>query len=117
MGRTFLLLLLVLGGCASNTSLSSTSFHGRYAWDGSGQDPNRPARRSRAIKPVVARPIDRDIEEEQARLNTLTKYSPEWWAAHDAIEIRQDAKLTEALVICRGCGVVTTSEEQTGSLR
>lgn len=48
-------------------------------------------------------------------LAALAKFSPEWWALHDAIERREDEKLAKTMIICRGCLVEET--DHTGSIK
>ena len=66
---------------APNTSTDSA----RYAWDGAGEDPNKPrmaSERSRATRSAV--------RAEQA-------------AAQDGVETDHEARLNRSIVICRGC--------------
>ncbi|RXT46020.1 hypothetical protein [Bradyrhizobium betae] len=96
----FLLLSLALGGCAvapqahfaSDPAFKPT----RYAWDGAGEDPNRPGDASRATRAAVG--------SERTRSQAgLQPYSREWWQAQDGIEAERDARVNRSLVICQGC--------------
>lgn len=85
----FLLLSLALAGCAvaPQAHLASDPVFkpARYAWDGAGEDPNRPnsvAAPSRTTR-AAARP-DRDDTQ-------------------DSVDADQDAKVNRSLVICQGC--------------
>ncbi|WP_249154183.1 hypothetical protein [Bradyrhizobium manausense] len=99
----FLLLSLALAGCAVAPQAhlaSDPAFRpARYAWDGAGEDPNRPhtaAQPSRAARTV-------DASERAKSQAGLQPYSKEWWQAQDGIEAEQDAKVNRSLVICQGC--------------
>jgi hypothetical protein len=58
-----------------------------------------------------APPPDREAE-----LAQLPKYSPQWWALHDAIEAEADARLAKALIICSGC-FSPGPEDETGAVK
>jgi hypothetical protein len=54
-----------------------------------------------------------------AELARLTKYSPEWWAIRDALDRKDEARLSQVMSICRGCVAPTYADstvEQTGSV-
>jgi hypothetical protein len=96
-----LLLSLALAGCAAAPQARLASDPAftppRYAWDGAGDDPNRPASApSRAVRKV-------DRSDRDKSLAALQPYSKEWWQAQDGIEAEQDARVNRALVICKGC--------------
>jgi len=92
-----LLLSLALGGCALAPQAhfaSDPAFNpARYAWDGAGENPNRPGDTSRA----AARS---ERNRSQAGLQPSSK---EWRQAKDGIEAEQDARVNRSLVICQGC--------------
>jgi hypothetical protein len=98
-----LLLSLALAGCAVGPQAhlaSDAAFKpARLAWDGAGEDPNRPrtaADPSRTARAVAA--------SERSRSQAgLAPYSKEWWQAQDGIEAEQDARVNRSLVICQGC--------------
>lgn len=98
----FLLLTLALGGCAVAPQAhlaSDPAFRpARYAWDGAGEDPNRPhsaAEPSRAMRAAAS---------ERAKPQAgFQPYSKEWWQAQDGIEAERDAKVNRSLLICQGC--------------
>ena len=98
----FLLMSLALGGCAVAPQAHLTSDpafkSARYAWDGAGEDPNRPhsaAEPSRAMRTATS---------ERAKSQAgLQPYSKEWWQAQDGIEAEQNARVNRSLVICQGC--------------
>lgn len=83
----FLLLSLALAGCAVAPQASLTpdpAFRpARFAWDGAGEDPNRPGSVSGPARTAAA--------------------EHRWQAQDDGIEAQQDAKVNRALVICQGC--------------
>jgi hypothetical protein len=56
------------------------------------------------------------LPDEDAALALLPKYSPQWWALHDAIEAEADARLAKALIICSGC-FSPGPDDQTGSIK
>jgi hypothetical protein len=87
---------LALSGCASTPPPPKP---GKFAWDGSGRDPNL----RRAISRGARAPgSDQNIERERV-LATLKPYSAAWWVVHDEIESESDRRTNAKLVICRGC--------------
>ena len=86
------------------------------AWDGLGQNPNRPAvTKHRAANQT---PAESDPNQERERvLGTLRPYSDAWWAVHDEIEAENDRQLGSKLVICPRCVAQPPSEDTTGSIR
>lgn len=97
----FLLLTLALAGCAVAPQAHLTSDSGfkpsRYAWDGAGEDPNRP--RSAAEPSHAMRAASSERAKTQAGLQPSSKQ----WEAQDGLEAEQDAKVNRSLVICQGC--------------
>ena len=98
-----LLLSLALAGCAVGPQARlapDPAFQpARYAWDGTGEDPNQPrmaSERSRATR-TAAR-----SERSRSQVD-LQPYSKEWWQAQDGIEADQEAKVNRSLLICQGC--------------
>ncbi len=87
------------------------------AWDGLGQDPNRPSitkRRATDQAPVASDPN----QERERVLGTLRPYSDAWWVVHDEIEAENDRQLGTKLVICPRCvPSPPPSEDVTGSVR
>ena len=75
------------------------------AWDGLGQDPNRPLTLlSQSVARRTRRPRQTDPNQERERvLGTLRPYSEAWWAVHDEIEAENDRQLGTKLVICPRC--------------
>nr|WP_228747530.1 hypothetical protein [Bradyrhizobium sp. BR 10289] len=61
----------------------------RYAWDGAGENPNRPR---------TAAGSERDRS--QAAVPTSAK---DRWQAQDGVEAERDARISRSLVICQGC--------------
>ncbi|MEY9885370.1 hypothetical protein [Bradyrhizobium sp. USDA 329] len=95
-----ILLTLALAGCAVAPQAhlaSDPAFKpARYAWDGAGEDPNRP----RATSQPTRTAAHSERNKSQAGIQP---YSKEWWQAQDGIEAEQDAKVNRSLVICQGC--------------
>lgn len=95
-----LLLSLALAGCAMapQTHLASDPAFkpARYAWDGAGEDPNRPR--------AASQPTRAAVHSERSRSQAgLQPYSKEWWQAQDGTEAEQDARVNRSLVICQDC--------------
>jgi hypothetical protein len=87
------------------------------AWDGLGQNPNRPpVTKRRAANPA---PTQENPNQERERvLGTLRPYSEAWWAVHDEIEAENDRQLGTKLVICPRCvQSPSPGEDVTGSVR
>lgn len=95
-----LLLSLALAGCAvgpqAHLAPDPAFKTARYAWDGAGEDPNRPHAASQPTR-AAAR------SERNSSQAGLQPQSKEWWQAQDASEAEQDARLNRSLVICQGC--------------
>ncbi|MCK1622638.1 hypothetical protein IVA98_05140 [Bradyrhizobium sp. 160] len=96
----FLLLTLALAGCAAAPQAHLTSDPAfkpaRYAWDGAGEDPNRPHAASGPTRTAARSQHDRSHA-------GLQPYSKEWWQAQEGSDAEQDARVNRSLVICRGC--------------
>lgn len=108
----------ILPGCASAQSPPTA---GRFAWDGLGQDPNRPVRHKRrpgaALSALAAvKPPDPNIEREKV-LAALRPYSTAWWAVQDAMEAEEQKRINAKMVICRACLPPPGRDEYTASLR
>ncbi|OPY98982.1 hypothetical protein A5906_24810 [Bradyrhizobium sacchari] len=91
------------------------------AWDGLGQNPNRPALTKRRVTNPAPPPAPAQADPNQERervLGTLRPYSEAWWAVHDEIEAEKDKQLGTKLVICPRCVQSPPSaEDVTGSIR
>lgn len=98
-----LLLSLALTGCAVGPQVHlapDPAFKpARYAWDGTGEDPNQPRSASRPSRATRAAAVS-ELDRPQAGLQP---YSKEWWQAQDGIEAEHDARVNRSLIICRGC--------------
>ncbi|TFV35173.1 hypothetical protein E4K66_28660 [Bradyrhizobium frederickii] len=96
----FLLLSLALAGCAvgpqAHLAHDPAFKPARYAWDGAGEDPNRPEAASQPRRAVASSERSRS----QAGLQPPSK---EWWQQQDGSEAEQDARVNRSLVICQGC--------------
>ena len=92
-----LLLSLALAGCAvgpqARLAPDPAFKPARYAWDGAGEDPNRP---HAASQPTRAAERNRS----QAELQPPSK---ERWQAQGGSEAELDARVNRSLVICQGC--------------
>jgi hypothetical protein len=115
MRHGFILLTFcaALAGCTASTAQERRPI----AWDGLGQNPNRPVVTKRRL--TNRTPAERDPNRERERvLGTLRPYSDAWWAVHDEIETENDKQLGSKLVICRRCvPSPPPSEDTTGSIR
>jgi hypothetical protein len=84
---------------------------------GTASDRPAPIRKIAAATPAGASattpssPADRE-----AQLALLQKYSPEWWALHDAIDVEADQRLAKSLIICSGC-FAPDAADQTGAIK
>ena len=115
MTRHILVLLsfcAALAGCASAPAAERRAI----AWDGLGQDPNRPAVTKHRAANHAAPERDPNLERQRV-LDTLPPYSDAWWAVQNEIEAENDRQLGSKLVICRSCGAQPPSEDTTGSIR
>ena len=93
MAKFFLALItlgLLVSGCASAPPPPLSG--GRFAWDGLGQNPNKPVRHKRRPAMVLAsNKADKpDPNAERGKvLATLRAYSAAWWAVQDEIEAEE----------------------------
>src|SRR3569832_606569 len=99
----FLLLSLALAGCAvapqARLAPAPAFKPARYAWDGTGEDPNQPgiaSERSRAMQ--TAARSERSRSQAELQPNTKTKKQTQ-----DGIDADQETKVNRSLVICQGC--------------
>lgn len=96
----FLLLSLALAGCAvapqAHLASDPTFKPARYAWDGAGEDPNRPHAASQPTRTAGR-------SERNGSQAGLQPHSKEWWQAQGGSEAELDARVNRALVICQGC--------------
>jgi hypothetical protein len=104
-------LTVVLSGCASAAPPGGE----RLAWDGLGQDPNKPVRHTRRVKTPLPSQPDANAEREKI-LATLQPYSAAWWIVQDEIAGEEQRRLNNKLVICRGCLRTASPEDQTASV-
>lgn len=95
-----LLLSLALAGCVATPQArlapDPAFTPARYAWDGAGENPNRPRAASQSTRTAAGSERSRSQAE-------LQPYSKEWWQAQEGTEAEQDARVNRSLVICRGC--------------
>lgn len=112
-----IILSLVVSGCAS---APPSPAYGQFAWDGLGQDPNRPVRHyKRRPAAVPARTADKLADpniERQKALATLRPYSTAWWVVQDEIEAEEQKRISAKLVICRTCLPPPGRDEFTASV-
>ena len=111
-------ILVLLSFCAALAGYASASAAERrpIAWDGLGQDPNRPAVTKRRLANHTASESDPNGERQRV-LATLRPYSDAWWGVKDEIEAENDKQLGSKLVICRSCVTQPPVEDVTGSIR
>ncbi|MHC2538935.1 hypothetical protein [Bradyrhizobium diazoefficiens] len=112
-GFVLLTFCAALMGCAATPAQERRPI----AWDGLGQNPNRPpVTKRRAANPA---PTQENPNQERERvLGTLRPYSEAWWAVHDEIEAENDRQLGTKLVICPRCvQSPSPGEDVTGSVR
>lgn len=112
-GFVLLTFCAALMGCAAAPAQERRPI----AWDGLGQNPNRPpVTKRRAANPA---PKQENPNQERERvLGTLRPYSEAWWAVHDEIEAENDRQLGTKLVICPRCvQSPSPGEDVTGSVR
>jgi hypothetical protein len=118
MARYFFTLVgLLVSGCAAAPPPSSG---GRFAWDGLGQDPNKPVRhKHRATVAALSKTADKpDSNNEREKvLVTLRPYSAAWWVIHDEIEAEDQRRINAKIVICRSCFPKERPEDYTASVR
>lgn len=115
MDRHILVLLsfcAALAGCANAPAAERRPL----AWDGLGQNPNRPAITKRRLANHAAPASDPNVERQRV-LGTLRPYSDAWWAVQDEIEAEKDRQLGSKLVICGSCVAQPPGEDVTGSIR
>src|SRR3569833_2265623 len=90
-----LLLSLALAGCAVGPQAhlaSDPAFKpARYAWDGAGEDPNRPHAASQPTR--AAARSERNRSQAELQLFLLV-----WWLTQDGCEAEQDARVFRFLV-------------------
>lgn len=114
-------ILVLLSFCAALAGCASAPAAERHpiAWDGLGQDPNRPAATKRRLANHAVHAVrESDPNRERERvLGTLRPYSDAWWAVQDEIEAENDRQLGAKLVICRSCVTQPPVEDVTGSVR
>ena len=109
-------ILVLLSFCAALAGCATAAERRPIAWDGLGQDPNRPTVTKRRAANHAAPESDPNLERQRV-LATLRPYSDAWWAVHDEIEAETDRQLGSKLVICRSCAMQPPSEDVTGSIR
>jgi hypothetical protein len=112
-GFVLLTFCAALMGCAAAPAQERRPI----AWDGLGQNPNRPpVTKRRAANPAPAQ--ENPNQERERVLGTLRPYSEAWWAVHDEIEAENDRQLGTKLVICPRCvQSPSPGEDVTGSVR
>ncbi|EJN12525.1 hypothetical protein PMI42_04183 [Bradyrhizobium sp. YR681] len=112
-GFVLLTFCAALMGCAAAPAQERRPI----AWDGLGQNPNRPVVTKRRVTNPAPGQTDPNQERERV-LGTLRPYSDAWWAVHDEIEAENDRQLGTKLVICPRCVQPSPpGEDVTGSIR
>ena len=115
LARHFLVALIAMSfvvvGCAS----AQAPLGGLFAWDGLGQDPNKPLRNTKRMMRLPAKP-DPNAERQKV-LNALQPYSAAWWVVHDEIEAEEQSRINKKIVICRACAPTASPDDHTGSVQ
>jgi hypothetical protein len=111
--RHFLVALIAMHFVAVGCASAQAPVSGRFAWDGLGQDPNKPLRHAKRMMRLPAKP-DPNAERKKV-LNTLEPYSAAWWIVHDEIEAEEQRRVNNKIVICRACAPTASPEGHTGS--
>jgi hypothetical protein len=99
--RHFLVALIAMHFVAVGCASAQAPVGGRFAWDGLGQDPNKPLRNAKRIMRLPAKPDSNAAR--QRVLNSLQPYSAAWWIVHDEIEAEEQRFVNKKIVICRAC--------------
>jgi hypothetical protein len=110
------MLPIALGGCAypsSRVQIDTSTKTRQIAWDGLGQDPNRPLRVVKHVQ--VSSVADDAVSKREQVMASLRPYSAAWWVVHDEIEADQSNRLARKLIICRGC-LNQSADEHTGGI-
>jgi len=115
LARHFLVTLIAMTFVAAGCASAQAPLGGPVAWDGLGQDPNKPLRNTKRMMRLPAKPDP--IAERQKALNSLQPYSAAWWAVHDEIEAEEQRRVNKKIVICRACAPTASPEDHTGSLQ
>ena len=113
MVRHLLVALIAMSFAVVGFASAQAPVGGPFAWDGLGQDPNKPLRNTKRMMRLPARP-DPNAERKKV-LNTLEPYSAAWWIVHDAIEAEEQRRVNNKIVICRACAPTASPEGHTGS--
>ena len=99
-----ILAALALPGCATADHDCREGLPRKLAaWDGLGRDPNEPARVHRTLATKSPTDAASSIPDDEVALAAVPKYSKEWVALYETMLARDDAKLSRAMIICRGC--------------
>jgi hypothetical protein len=99
-----ILAALALSGCAAADHDCREGLPRKLiAWDGLGRDPNEPVRAHRTLATKNPTDAASSIPDDEVALAAVPKYSKEWVALYETMLARDDAKLSRAMIICRGC--------------
>ena len=102
------------GAPADRMSFATSAKPRMLAWDGSGDNPNRPRVKVKRVQPSADENSANRTREEA--LTSLRPYSAAWWVIHDEIEAEHDKRLARKLVICVGCMRHSPQDDVTGSI-
>ena len=111
------LFFLPIALCSCAAPADRMSFYSSptpFAWDGSGNDPNRPRGKKKRVQILTdENPATRAREE---ALASLRPNSTAWWTIHNEIEAEHDKRLARKLLICAGCLRDPPQAEVTGTI-
>jgi hypothetical protein len=113
--RHLLVALIAMSFAVASCASAQAPVGGHFAWDGLGQDPNKPLRNAKRVMRLPAKP-DPNAERQKV-LNTLQPYSAAWWAIHEEIEAEEQRRVNKKIVICRTCAPTASPEDHTGSMQ
>lgn len=116
------LIWLALCGCSSGQQVWTGKYNTFYPyWDGRDRNLNPPITRLVHAKSQRTKSAEEQtstiesrlaIENREAELDRLPKYSPEWVALRKRIDAEEDARIARILVICRGCEIASSKPNQ-----
>src|SRR5262249_41635497 len=79
--RHFLVALIAMHFVTVGWASAQAPVGSHFAWDGLGQDPNKPLRSTKRVMRLPAKPDPN--ADRRKMLSTLQPYSAAWWIVHD----------------------------------
>jgi hypothetical protein len=113
--RHFLVALIAMHFVTVGCAAAQAPVGGRFAWDGLGQDPNKPLRNTKRMVRLPAKPDPN--ADRRKMLNTLQPHSAAWWIVQDEIEAEEQRRVNKKIVICRACAPTASPEDHTRSVQ